>query len=804
MTRQTAVGYCRNGHAGLIAWGGAVALLMTSAAPAQHEAIQTTADSIVYLDEEILLPGCNGDCHFAHVSGEEYWPGAGSVASPQDTTYSVHHLVGADLDGNGPEPISCFFFFNPQLPGALDDIVRFDNITEPLRTDVFGVVPTVVESETVQVGARRLLRINTRSPMGTTLFPSGIEVLGTPMTAACFSIGIDDPLDWAGGDQIVSATIQFLVDEQTVHGPTNIAPLMTSPWDGRVNVTLPNAAGTGINGVRVEIILDKSATVQNDRCRDQIEVTDGNIAFSTVGATTDGPEEPQACRFNSFDNIGSDIWYRYNATCNGQLTVDLCESSFDTKVAVYAGCRQCPVVSPPLVCNDDFCGVRSLVTTPAQQGNCYTIRVGGYFHAQGNGVMKIRCNTVVPTGACCSNAAVCLGTLSQIQCQQQNGVWHEGTNCSSFVCPIPTPPNNECGDCVRLLTGVPYGGTTLGATGSDISSCTFNDTKDVWHCWTADCTGRVRIGTCASGFDTSLAVYDGCDGNQIACNDDGCGSPPTRSQLDLNVTEGSTYYLRVSGASGAVGSYQIVVDPCRNACCINNGSCQNVQSTQCLGGGGRPAGPGLLCLGDHDNDGVDDVCETCPDAIITDADPPGGTLDARQPHPPNSAQPRQGIGSQGGPGVSPEPIMIRILPRVGGAEDCFTLCETAEDPLLGPNGIKNVTYLGGGVYRLFLNRPITAGAVTKIKYTGGPSFVQYISHPANVNGDAAASPADILDLIDHLNGVRVPPLSIYGCDLDRTGQCVPADILAVIDLLNGAGLWQAWNGTQRPTSANCP
>ncbi len=555
-------------------------------------------------------------------------------------------------------------------------------------------------------------------------------------------------------------------------------------------------------------VIDLAVVVANDQCRDQIEVTDGNIAFTNVGATTDGPEELQACQPTVYDDIGRDIWYRYTAACNGELSVDLCESDFDTKVAVYGGCRLCPVTSPPLACNDDFCGIQSRATLPVQQGSCYTIRVGGYFGQQGTGVMKLRCNVVIPTGACCGAVGQCLGTMTQTQCQEQGGVWHAETACGgTFVCPVPTPPNDACDDCTRLLTGIPFDGTTVGTTGTDISSCTPGDAKDVWHCWTADCTGRARFNTCGSGFDTSLAIYDACGGNELACNDDGCGVVPfLRSQIDFNVTEGTTYYIRVSGASGASGNYRLTVDPCRNACCINNGTCQLVIPAQCTAGGGRPAGPGTFCLGDQNSNGVDDACEACIDATITDADPPSGTLDARQPHPQDAQLPRQGIGAQSGTDVAPEPITLSILPRVGGAEGCFRLCETVVDPLLGPNAISpgSVSYLGDGVYRIFLHHPITAGGVTTISFEGDVNSVRYISHPANVNGDSSAAPADILDLIDDLNDVLVPPLTTYQCDLDRSDLCAPADILTLIDLLNGAGEFDPWNGSQRPVNTQCP
>jgi hypothetical protein len=81
----------------------------------------------------------------------------------------------------------------------------------------------------------------------------------------------------------------------------------------------------------------------------------------------------------------------------------------------------------------------------------------------------------------------------------------------------------------------------------------------------------------------------------------------------------------------------------------------------------------------------------------------------------------------------------------------------------------------------------------------------FISHPSNVNSDSAAAPSDILDLIDSLNGVRVPPLNIWQCDIDRSTVCAPADIIGEIDLLNGANGFRVWNGSSKPATAGiCP
>lgn len=552
------------------------------------------------------------------------------------------------------------------------------------------------------------------------------------------------------------------------------------------------------------------AAPANDLCRDAIIVTDGNTNFSTVGAGTDGVEEfTSDCFVSAYANIDHDIWYRYTASCSGELKVNLCNSNYDTKVAVYLGWN-CPASSPPLGCNDDSpngtCAPQSELSVPVQQGSNYMIRVGGYVNQEGSGVMNLSCSPVVLQGACCNTFGSCLGTMSQADCDSIGGSWNSGQNCSSFVCPIPPPSNDNCASCISLTTGATYDGTTVGATGNS-TVCGTGDTKDVWHCWTATCTGRVRMSTCGSSFDTTLAVYDACDGTQQECNDDGCTAAGqfTRSLVQLDVVSGTTYFIRVAGRNGAVGPYKVLVESCRNACCINGGfSCQTILAAQCTSGGGTLGAPGSVCAGDANFNGIDDSCETsCPSAVIATATPTSGTVDARQPHPMNSPSLRQGIGAPGSAGVTAEPISIQLNPPVTGAESCFSLCETAPDPV-GPNGIGSVEYQGSGVYRIFLNHAIAMGAVTTIQYTGGGSFVHYTSHPGNTNGNSAAAPTDILDLIDHLNGIRNPPLTIYQCDFNRSAVCSPTDIITLIDLLNGAGGFDVWNGTSKATNSTCP
>ena len=122
---------------------------------------------------------------------------------------------------------------------------------------------------------------------------------------------------------------------------------------------------------------------------------------------------------------------------------------------------------------------------------------------------------------------------------------------------VAGPLNDECQNAITLDYGVAYNGLTTNATGADVTSCTSNDIADVWHSFTPSVTGRYLISLQGSNYDTSLAVYDSCGGSEVACNDDYYQGNLSRIIVDL--TEGATYYIRVSGYDESTGDYVIVV-----------------------------------------------------------------------------------------------------------------------------------------------------------------------------------------------------------------------------------------------------
>ncbi|MDZ4831101.1 MAG: FG-GAP-like repeat-containing protein [Phycisphaerae bacterium] len=146
-------------------------------------------------------------------------------------------------------------------------------------------------------------------------------------------------------------------------------------------------------------------TLKNDGCENisapPIPVTNGTWDFTTVGAGTTGPAEPE-CLSSNDDQVNSDVFYSYVATCSGTLTVSTCDDAdFDTRIAIYQGCGYtfngfffpCNL-NTILACNDDYsgcAGFTSFVQVPVTEGNCYRFRIGGFETAQGSGVFHVSC-----------------------------------------------------------------------------------------------------------------------------------------------------------------------------------------------------------------------------------------------------------------------------------------------------------------------------------------------------------------------------------------------------------------------------
>jgi hypothetical protein len=142
-----------------------------------------------------------------------------------------------------------------------------------------------------------------------------------------------------------------------------------------------------------------------DDCANAVPIGgEGVFAFDNTNATLDGL--PHAgCAFNKHDQIENDIWYCWQAECNGMIVVETCNqpTSVDTKIALYEGC-DCPAPSQRLVgCDDDACGVQSRVTFETQVAEAFLVRIGNFpMNPPGGGSFRVSCGfDACPGGGSC-------------------------------------------------------------------------------------------------------------------------------------------------------------------------------------------------------------------------------------------------------------------------------------------------------------------------------------------------------------------------------------------------------------------
>lgn len=130
-----------------------------------------------------------------------------------------------------------------------------------------------------------------------------------------------------------------------------------------------------------------------DDCEAAALVGDGSYEFSTIGSSDDGPRLPPECDEGNGTTFRRDVWIRYLASCTGVATASVCDSDYDTKLAVYAvDPIECPG-STVIACSDDACGedgTRSEAMFPAVEGEEYLVRIGGRT-STGTGTLVLSC-----------------------------------------------------------------------------------------------------------------------------------------------------------------------------------------------------------------------------------------------------------------------------------------------------------------------------------------------------------------------------------------------------------------------------
>ncbi len=167
--------------------------------------------------------------------------------------------------------------------------------------------------------------------------------------------------DWdLDGDGLTDSTIQ------------NPTFTYNTPGCYTVTLTVTNACASG-----TETKTDFICCLANDDCAGALPLVTGmNGPYSTVGATTSAPAWPCALG-------GSDIWFTFTPVCNGTYDLTTCNAgaTYDTCLELFDG--SCTNLNP-IACNDDSCGLQSLIQAPLVAGTTYYLRLGGFNGVSGS------------------------------------------------------------------------------------------------------------------------------------------------------------------------------------------------------------------------------------------------------------------------------------------------------------------------------------------------------------------------------------------------------------------------------------
>jgi hypothetical protein len=282
----------------------------------------------------------------------------------------------------------------------------------------------------------------------------------------------------------------------------------TPPSTGNVLVRL-----SGVRGSFGDFTITAYAPRANDLCSAPTPIILGTPATgSTSPALT--TDTSVACGASSFD-----VWHTFIAPQSGLYSFSTCTGTdFDTVLSIHSACPSSPS-STVLACNDNACSSGSSVSLSLTGGTVIWIRIAG-----------------------------------------KNGAFGNYTLSSSIL----TPANDLCSAATTLLEGVPLAGNSAGATGTDISSCGTDDSKDVWFSFVPAVTSDYEFHTCGSSIDTVLSLYASCAGAELACSDNaptfcGPGASATGSTITASLSAGVAYKLRLAGSNAGEGAYQLAV-----------------------------------------------------------------------------------------------------------------------------------------------------------------------------------------------------------------------------------------------------
>jgi hypothetical protein len=149
-----------------------------------------------------------------------------------------------------------------------------------------------------------------------------------------------------------------------------------------------------------------------------------------------------------------------------------------------------------------------------------------------------------------------------------------GFATNTFSVAQPPPSNDLCQNAIEIFLGNTLNGTNVSAGTEAGANCASSSNADVFYGFIPACTATYRFETGPSTFDSVLSIHSGCPattGNIIACNDDITPGSNLGSRVEVTLTGGTVYYIRVAKfGTATAGAFTLTATsttpPANDAC----------------------------------------------------------------------------------------------------------------------------------------------------------------------------------------------------------------------------------------------
>ncbi|MBK8916002.1 MAG: proprotein convertase P-domain-containing protein [Phycisphaerales bacterium] len=319
-------------------------------------------------------------------------------------------------------------------------------------------------------------------------------------------------------------------------------------------------------------------------------VANMNIAITDVSGTIEGAgakSGPYDIVWYRFTVIAADVACCFSDGSCQFLGVSACLTAGGTPQALGSNCSPNPCPQPGACCL--AAGGCALLLESACTAS------GGQFQGQSTSCPS----SCEAAQACCLPNTSCIDA-APFSCAAQNGTARgPGSSCTPALC---IPPGGDC-ESPEVIGGLPFDTNFNNSTNSSdfppgscnaVGAPTMDNSY--WLRWDAeeDCEVLVQ----ATGtYDIIVAVHDGACGalNEVRCIDDTVGG---LEQGTFQATSGTTYWIQVgdwgtADFGGATAFHMECV--AQGACCLPDGTCQDISSLACQTAFGVFQGDGSEC-----------------------------------------------------------------------------------------------------------------------------------------------------------------------------------------------------------------